>query len=341
MRHALWNTSRSITSLVLCVMLSCALQAFAQTAGTGALTGTVTDPNKALVADVQITVTNELTGEARTVTSQQNGTFVVPLLQPGSYQVELVKTGFKKAVKAGLHVNVTETARLDVELELGTVQEQVNVTAEAQLLQADSSALGRVTDRALVSNLPLVSRNYTQIVTLSPGIAASVTNASELGRGSSGESQGSFRAHGAFARDNNFSMNGLPINDLQASGFFSGGVAIPNPDAIEEFKVQTGSYDASYGRNAGATVNVVTRPGSNEFHGSAFEFFRNDALNANEFFRNRAGQPRGVLRQNQFGFNVGGPAIKDKLLFFGSYQGMRQKNGVGGGGTSSFFSPAF
>lgn len=330
-----------ITSLVACLLLVISAQAFAQTAGTGALTGTITDPNKALVADVQITITNEVTGEARTVLTQQNGTYVVPLLQPGSYQLEFVKTGFKKAVKTGLRINVTETARLDIDLELGTVQEQVNVTAEAELLQTESASLGRVTDRALVSNLPLVSRNYTQIVTLSPGIAAPVTNASELGRGSSGESQGNFRAHGAFARDNNFQMNGLPINDLQASGFFSGGVAIPNPDAIQEFKVQTGVYDSSYGRNAGANVNVVTRSGSNEFHGTVFEFFRNDALNANEFFRNKAGQPRGVLKQNQFGFTFGGPVIKDKLLFFGSYQGMRQLNGVGGGGTSSFFEPAF
>src|SRR5262249_7744301 len=278
----------------LLVWLSAAVSgiAVAQTSGTGALTGTVTDSSGAVVSDVNIKITNEATGETRTVVSQSSGSYVIPLLPPGSYSVEFSKAGFKGAVKSGLRVNVTETARLDVELEAGGVQERITITADAQLLQTDSSALGRVTDRALVSNLPLVTRNYTQIVTLSPGIAASVTNASELGRGSSGESQGSFRAHGAFARDNNFSMNGLQINDLQASGFFSGGVAIPNPDAIEEFKVQTGNYDASYGRNAGANVNVVTRPGGNEFHGSAFEFFRNDALNANEFFRNKTGQPR-------------------------------------------------
>jgi hypothetical protein len=340
MKHARWTISRT-ASLVVCLVFACIAQTYAQTAGTGALTGTITDPNKALVADVQVTATNEVTGEARSVQSQQNGTYVVPLLPPGSYQLEFVKSGFKKSVKAGLRINVTETSRLDLELELGTVQEQVSVTAEAQLLQTESATLGRVTDRRLVSDLPLVSRNYTQIVTLSPGVSASVTNATELGRGSSGESQGNFRSHGAFARDNNFQMNGVQINDLQASGFFSGGVAVPNPDAIEEFKVQTGLYDASFGRNAGANVNVVTKSGTNEFHGTVFEFFRNNALNANDFFRNRAGQGRGVLKQNQFGFTIGGPVKKDKFLFFGSYQGMRQINGVGGGGTSSFFSPPF
>src|SRR5262249_13066919 len=168
-----------------------------------------------------------------------SGNYVIPLLPPGSYSVEFSKAGFKGAVKSGLRVNVTETARLDVELEAGGVQERITITADAQLLQTGSSTLGRVTDRAQASKLPPVSRNYTQIVTLPPGIAASVTNATELGRGSSGESQGSFRAHGSFARDNNFLMNGLPINDLQASGFFSGGVALSHPHPNPEFKTPT------------------------------------------------------------------------------------------------------
>lgn len=313
----------------------------AQTASTGALAGGITDNSGAVVPEAKVTVTNEATGEARTVVSQQNGSYLVPLLLPGSYRVEFSKSGFKLAIKTGLQINVTETARLDVQLELGAVQDQVTVTSEAQLLQTESSALGRVTDRELVNNLPLVTRNYTQIVTLSPGIAANLTNATELGRGNGGISQGNFRAHGATGADNNFQMNGVQVNDLQASGTLSGGVAIPNPDAIQEFKVQTGLYDATYGRNAGANVNVVTRSGGNRFHGNVFEFFRNDALNANEFFRNTAGQKKGVLKQNQFGFTLGGPVKKDTLLFFISYQGMRQINGVGGGGTSSFFSPAF
>jgi len=315
--------------------------AFGQTAGTGALSGTVSDQSGAAVPDAKITVANEATGEVRSVMSQSNGAFVVALLPPGAYRVEMSKTGFKVAVRTGLTVSVTETMRLDVALEVGTLQEQVTVTTEAALLQTESSALGRVTDHAAVANLPLVTRNYTQIVTLSPGIAVNVNNASDLGRGAGGMSQGNFRAHGAEGADNNFQMNGVQINDLQSSGSVSGGVAIPNPDAIQEFKVQTGLYDASYGRNAGANVNVVTRSGSNSFHGSAFEYFRNNELNANEFFRNKSGQPRGVLKQNQFGMTLGGPFAKDKLLFFVSYQGTRQVNGLGSGGASSFFSPAF
>ena len=325
-------------SLVFLLLSSPAL-ALAQTGSTGALTGTVSDPNGAFVARAQIKVTNAATGEERTVVSQENGNYTVPLLLPGSYRVEFSATGFKQAVKEVLQINVTETARLDVQLEVGNVQEQVTVTAEASLLQTESNTLGTVANSRAVSNLPLVNRNYTQIVTLSPGIAAEVNNASEIGRGTSGDSAGNFRTHGAFGRDNSFQMNGLPINDLQASGGFSGGVAVPNPDSIQEFKVQTGQYDASYGRNAGANTNVVTKSGSNGFHGTVFEFFRNDALNANDFFRNSTGQKRGILKQNQFGFTLGGPIKKDKLLFFGSYQGTRQLNGVGGGAAVTFFSP--
>ncbi len=348
------RTTRIILGLSLvCLLFS--LHAFAQTAGSGALTGTVTDQQNAIVSGVEITVTSETTGEKRSVVSQDNGDYAVPQLSPGSYRIEFSKAGFKSAVKSGLRISVTETSRFDVQLEVGQVTETIVVTSEAALLQTESPALGRVVDQVLVSNLPLSTRNYTQIVTLSPGIAAGVTRSDALGRGAGGESGGNFRTHGAFGRDNNFQMNGLQINDLQASGSFSGGVAIPNPDAIEEFKVQTGQFDAAYGRNAGANVNVITKGGSNKFHGTAFEFFRNNVLNANDFFRNSAGQPKGILKQNQFGFTLGGPlpllnfgeggpmfrSGKDKLLFFFSYQGTRQINGVSGGSTSNFFSPAF
>ena len=324
-----------------CLLFSAPITVLAQSASSGALTGTIIDKNRAVVPQAQVKVTNEATGEERIVETQDNGTYVVPLLLPGSYRVEFSKAGFKTSAKRGLRINVSETARLDAELEVGEISTTIDVTADAAVLQTESSELGRVVNREAISNLPLVSRNYTQIVTLSPGISASVNNASELGRGTGGESGGAFRAHGAFARDNNFQMNGVQINDLQASGFFSGGTAIPNPDAIEEFKVQTGQFDASFGRNAGANVNIVTKSGGNDFHGTVFHFLRNDALNANEFFRNRAGQGRGVLKQNQFGFTLGGPIKKDKLLFFGSYQGTRQVNGVGGGSTSNVSSPPF
>jgi hypothetical protein len=314
---------------------------FAQTAGTGALTGVVTDASGAVVAGAEIKVTSEATGEVRSVVSATNGNYSVPLLLPGLYRVEISKAGFKTSSNEHLRITVTETVALNVKLVIGPVAETMVVEANAEVLQTESSTLGRVTTGEQVRDLPLVSRNYTQIVTLSPGIAANVTNAYELGRGTGGESGGQFRAHGAFGADNNFQMNGLQINDLQASGSFSGGIAVPSPDAIQEFKVQTGQYDASYGRNAGANVDLVTKIGGNQFHGTVFEFFRNNDLNANSFFSNKAGQPRGVLKQNQFGGTLGGPIVKEKLLFFFSYQGTRQINGIAPGSTASLITPPF
>jgi hypothetical protein len=276
------STIRTILGLsVVCLLFG--LPALAQTAGTGAITGTVTDPQGATVPSVEVTVTNEATGEKRNGVSQDNGDYAFSQLLPGAYRIEFFKSGFKRAIKSGLRVNVTETSRLDIQLEVGEMTQTVSVTTQTELLQSESPALGRVADEVAVKNLPLVTRNYTQIVTLSPGISASVTNATALGRGTGGESGGAFRSNGAFGGDNNFQMNGVQINDLQASGGFSGGIAIPSPDAIQEFKVQTGLYDASFGRNAGSNVNVVTKSGGNKFHGSAFEFFRNDVLNANDF----------------------------------------------------------
>src|ERR1041385_6105223 len=215
-------------SLIFLVVLCLGTPALAQTAATGALTGTVLDASGAGIPSAKIAVKNETTGELRAVISQSSGNYVVPLLPPGRYRIELSKAGFRTTVLEGFQINVTETALLDPSLEVGAVQEQVEVSAEAQLLQTESSALGRVTDRAAVNDLPLVTRNYTQIVTLSPGIAANVTNASDLGRGAGGLSQGNFRVHGAGGADNNFQMNGLQINDLQSSGSVSGGIAIPD-----------------------------------------------------------------------------------------------------------------
>ena len=329
------------TTLLVSILFGviCAYSALAQTAGTGAVNGTVTDSAKATVAGVQVTTVNEASGEMRTVVTNGDGIYTVPLLKPGSYQLRFQSRGFKVLLKRDLVIRVTETARFDAQLETGELQEQVFVNTQTDLLQTESSTLGRVTDSKEITSLPLASRNYTEIITLSPGIAVSVSNASDVGPGSGGLQQGNFRVNGASGGDNNFHLDGLGVNDLQAGRVFSAGIPIPNPDSIREFKVQTTQYDASYGRNAGANVDIVTKSGSNSFHGSLFEFFRNDALNANEFFRNSAGQPKGVLKQNQFGGTIGGPAVKDKLFFFGSYQGTRQLNGVGTGTTSSIFTP--
>ena len=316
----------------------------AQTAGTGALIGTVTDPSGAVISNVEVVIVSEATGAKRVATSGQDGEYRFPLLPPGTYRIEASATGFKAAARTGLPVRVTETTSLDIRLEIGSTSEVVTVDTTPELVQKDSNALGRVTDEKSVENLPLVSRNFTQIIGLSSGVSVGLTNATQLGTGNGGMmnfSNEDLSVNGARSYDNNFQMDGVTANEqMGVLGPWSGGVAIPNPDAIAEFKVLTGQYDASFGRNAGANVDVVTKSGSNQFHGDLFEFFRNEDLNANSFFFNADGVPRGILRQNQFGGTLGGPIKKDKLLFFGSYQGTRQLNGVSSGfssGCSSSF----
>jgi len=302
--------------------------AVAQTASTGALAGVVTDASGSTIAGAQVQVTNEASGDVRTVTSGPAGNYSVPLLPPGLYTVYVTKSGFRSTTVPHAQVIVTETNALNIRLEVGQVSETVTVNEQVQQLQTEDSTLGRVTSGEQVNSLPLAMRNFTQIIGLNPGVSTEMANAGELGRGGGGNNQDPTVSSGNWAADNNFQMNGVGVNDIQQSGYFSAGVAIPNPDTIQEFKVQTGQYDASYGRNAGANVDVVTKGGTNQFHGALWEFFRNDDMNANTFFLNSHNQPRAVLKQNQFGGDFGGPIKKDKLQFFTSYQGTRQRNGL-------------
>lgn len=308
----------------------------AQSGGSGAIGGIVTDPAGGLIPAAQVKVINQGTGEVRLAESAGGGTFLVPLLPPGLYNVEVTKAGFKLSSFKAVRVLVTETATLAARLEVGAVSEQVTVNAAGEVLQTESAALGQVTTAELVSGLPLASRNFAQIIGLNAGVAAELIDATALGRGIN-PARG-IVAQGSPGNDNNFQMDGLSSNDFQSS-ISSGGIAIPNPDTIEEFKVQTSHYDAANGRNAGANVNLVTKSGTNQFHAMIFEYFRNEKLNANAFFRNQAGQPRPILRQNQPGITLGGPIIKDKLLAFGSYQRTQQANGVGATCSSNFRTP--
>ena len=302
----------------------------AQTAATGALTGAVTDPSGGVVPGATVHVVNVATGDSHTFVSQSNGSYLAPFLAPGAYRVEVSKNGFKTVSLTGVSIAVAETSTLNVKLELGEVAQNVTVSTEAQLLQTQNQALGHVTDERMVEGLPLVTRNYTQILNLSPGVSSDVNDAGAIGVGDARIS-----SHGAVVNDNNFQMNGVSVTDLDSGA----AIPVPNPDAIQEFKVQTGQYDASFGRDAGANVDVITKGGSNLFHGDAFEFLRNDDFNANDFFLNAAGKPRASLKQNQFGGSVGGPVIKDKLFFFGSYQGTRQRNGLDPDCLGSFATP--
>jgi hypothetical protein len=325
------------SGLALLMVLSTLVGAgFGQTADTGAIAGLITDPKGAVVMDAAIRVIDVTTGETRTAVSSGSGSYLIPLINAGTYRVEVSKSGFKLSASDNIIVHITETATVNLQLVVGVPTELVTVTGRQELLNTEASALGEVVDQREVSSLPLVTRNYTQILGLSSGVSAEIFNAGEIGRGGVDDN---ISANGSAYQDNNFQMNGVEINDLAGSGHFSGGVAIPNPDTIQEFKVQTSQYDASYGRDAGGNVDVATKGGTNNWHGNVWEFLRNEDLNANDYFRNRNGQPRGILRENQFGFTLGGPIKKDKLLFFTSYQGTRQQNGIDPSCSSSAILP--
>ena len=215
----------------------------------------------------------------------------------------------------------------------------MTVEANVETIQTATSTLGTTVTGSRITALPLATRNFTQVLGMSTGVAGDVANGAGFGRGSQNMS-----VNGAAPEKNNFQMDGVEINNAAGNnnagdaGLYTG-IATPNPDAIQEFKIQTSTYDASFGRNPGANVNVVTKSGTNQLHGSLFEFFRNEKLNANDFFYNRdnpnSQTTKQVLKQNQFGGTIGGPIKKDKLFYFGSYQGTRQRNGVAPQGYAS------
>jgi hypothetical protein len=328
-------------------LMLCAPSMKAQSAGTGALTGTLTDPSGAVIPGVSVTIVNADTNQSRTAVTTADGLYKFSLLPPGVYKVRFSASGFKTSEVESVTINVTESPVLDRTLEVGSQAEQVTVEATAETLQTSSSTLGTVVSSRTVTALPLSTRNYTQILGLSAGTSGGVGNATAFGKGTLDLS-----VNGNDPGKNNFQMDGVAIGNMtnrataqDLYGILTG-LAIPNPDAIQEFKVQTSTYDASYGRSPGANVNVVTKSGSNAFHGSAFEFFRNAQLNANDFFYNRdtcptytGSCPKQILNQNQFGGTIGGPVKKDKVFFFGSYQGTRQRNGIAAEGLTSAFLP--
>ena len=313
--------------LLLCtILVLLATFSTAQAPGTGALAGQVFDATRAVVAGAQVSVISEETNLSRTVRTSADGFFRVQLLPPGVYSVVIEEPGFKQKTLRSVQVVVSETAAVDVQLEVGAATAQVEVAGIPGLAQTEGSALGRVTDERTIVALPLSNRNFSQILALSPGVLTGVPQAGDVGRNTQNVS-----ANGAKTTANNFQFNGVDANNMSQnslSGFDPEvGIAIPAPDTITEFKVQTGMYDASYGRSTGANVDFVSKSGSNQFHGNLWEFLRNDALNANDFFLNQNGQPRPVLKQNQFGGTFGGPLRRDKTFVFGSYQGTIQRNG--------------
>ncbi len=330
------NRSRNLPQVLFWTFLGLVVPGCGQTASTGALMGEVLDPSGRAIVAATIKAQNPDMAISRSTMSDDEGHFVLPLLPPGAYQVTATKFNYSQSRPISTQVPVTESIHVSIPMKVAGITQNIEVRANVSQLQGESVALGRVVDARAIQALPLATRNFTQIVDLSPGVSTGVNNAGALGVGSGGLAQidpgnnGLF-AHGLRSYDNSYEFDGVPVTDLQGSSIASGGIPIPNPDAIEEFKVQTGLYDVSFGEHAGASVSLVTKSGTNSIHGSVFEFFRNNVLNANDYFLKSAGQPRPDLKQNQFGFTAGGPIRRDRFYYFGSYQGTRQINGLASG----------
>ena len=321
--------------VIACLNVGWSPRLAAQTATTGELTGTVSDSTGAMIPGVEITATNTETALERTVTTNENGFYRFALLPPGGYKVKFSLVGFKSVEAAGIRIAATESVVLNRSLEVGAQAEQVTVEAAVETLQTTTSTVGTVVPANTITALALPTRNYTGLLSMSAGAVANVGNAMGFGKGGA-----DVAVNGLLNSQNTFAMDGVAINGAGSGSAVQGfyvAFAIPNPDMLQEFKIQTSLYDAGYGRNPGANMNVVTRSGTNEFHGTAFEFFRNTALNATDFFRNRScglnptscpGGAKQIFNQNQFGGQVGGPVKKDKFFFFAAYQQTWQKNGA-------------
>jgi len=323
MRRLSWQAGH-----VLGLLLIQAALLWGQAPGTGAIAGSVIDPSGRPMPNVAVTVENEATDVTRSVITNASGVFTAALLPPGEYRAWVKAEGFAENRVRSIPVVVSETSTIQFRLRIATVDTSLEVTANPEMADTQSSSLGRAVDEKAIQALPLANRNYTQILSLSPGVVVGLPDATVLGRGTQ-----DVTANGSKTTANNIQFNGVDANNLaQNSAAADGeevGVAVPAPDTIQEFKVQTGNYDATYGRGTGANVDVISKTGTNRVHGSAWEFLRNDVLNANDFFSKLTGQPRPELKQNQFGFAMGGPIRRDKTFFFASYQGLRSANGEG------------
>jgi hypothetical protein len=294
----------------------------------GSISGTVTDASGAAVPAASVTLSNLSTGEKRTAPSGDDGHFTFVNLYQGNYRVDIEKNGFKHFARTSVIVEVQQETRVDAALTVGQVTETVEVTSQIPLLQTESSSLGQVVEQRKADELPLNGRNIFNLITVSPAaVAQGGSGGSPVGQNPF--SWGNYQIGGSFANQGAQYLDGQPLN----IGYINLPIIIPTQDSVGEFKVQYNNLGAEWGKFSGGVVNLSTKSGSNAFHGSGYEYFRNKVLNANEYFNKQTeignGQPNEAppWTQNQYGFQVGGPVIKDKTFFYVSWEQYRQRTG--------------
>jgi hypothetical protein len=317
----------------------------AQTSTVGSISGSVRDPQGAAVPKTEVTITEETTGQTRTVRTDDDGDYSAQSLPVGRYSVSAAPQGFKKTVATGVEVHVSDNLTVDLKLEVGAVTETVEVTDAARLVETESGKVSSLVSEKQVKELPLNGRNYAALVTLVPGLSAPNEGGAFGTRGTGLDSHVDVSVNGNQSNANMWTVDGVNNMDVGSNATL---LVFPSIDSIAEFRVERNSFSAEYGQAQGAVINLVTKGGGNSFHGTLFEFFRNDKLNANDWFSNRSGNygpnspevqlglkqvgdeitPRGQLRYNNFGGNFNGPIVKNRVFFFWSEEWRRERRGT-------------
>jgi len=320
-RQGISDPIRLVSLAAACLLLTLLMGAPLQAQiDTGRIQGIVKDQSGAIIPGAKVTLTNEGTGLALTVTTGPSGYYVFPGIRIGSYRIEVEFQGFSKFLRSGVTLHVQEDAVVDATLVPGALTQTVEVKGAAPVLQTQNASVGTTVGTQVVNDLPLNGRNWTQLAELGAGVTYSQPDSSN---------RPYFSANGHPLEQNDYRLNGINNND-EAWTLPDPYVALPPPDAIAEFKVQTNNYSAEFGHSGGAVINATVKSGTNKIHGDLWEYVRNDVFDASQFFENASGLTKGAFRENQFGGTVGGPAIiphlyngKDKTFFFVSYQGIR------------------
>ncbi|HET8922529.1 MAG TPA: TonB-dependent receptor [Candidatus Acidoferrum sp.] len=323
---------RELTFLLI-VSLLCVVPAAGQSPN-ATINGIVLDPSGAAITGAQVVVVNDATGAQYSTRTNGEGIYVVPNLPPGLYRVQVSNSGFKTIIKPDIVIHVQDALAINFTLPIGAASEIVTVQGGAPLLNTESAAVSTVIDRQFVDNLPLNGRSFNTLLQLTPGVV--------IVPSSPDASPGQFSINGQRSNANSFQVDGVSANfasgkesqeqlagGAQALNAYGGTSSLVSVDAMQEFRIVTSTFAPEYGRTPGGQVNIVTRSGTNQFHGTAFDYFRNDVLDANDWFINRAGKPRPPERQNDFGGVLGGPIFRDKTFFFLSYEGLRLRQPQG------------
>jgi hypothetical protein len=317
-----------LQALLLLLSIGLLVGVHAQSSTTGNITGTVRDPQGAAVPKAEVTITEDKTGASRTVTANEDGFYNVASLPAGLYTVSTSPSGFKKTVVTAVDLHVNENKTVNLDLQVGAVTETVTVTSESAPVETRSGEVSSLISEKQVTELPLNGRNYAQLALMVPGVSP-VTQAGAGGafatRGTGLNAGVDMSVNGNQSNANLWTVDGVNNMDVGSNRTL---LVFPSVDSIQEFRVERNSFSAEFGQAQGAVVNLITKGGSNDFHGAFFEFYRHDSLNANNFFLNRAGSDKGKLKYNNFGGNFSGPIIKNRVFFFWSEEWRRERRGV-------------